>query len=385
MLKSRVSAFLVALTLVACSSGGDTGSSGVGFGQFKDSNTQGLNYVSGDLSGVTLADGSFEFVVGGTVTFSVGGVELGTTGGKSVVTPVDLVTRGSSSSPAVQNIVRFLMTLDSNGDPSDGITISPKVQAAAVDWQSVAFDGGSFQTALNTSLEAANAADPDNAANRIIRDAVAAQNHLESTLLCSYAGAYEGTFSGDDRGSFGVLVDATSGEVRGVAYSEIDQVFFELTGNSPITFDQNASFVSGNISSGATFSGQFDSVNALSGAWENAPDGGSYSGSRIGGAADAQYRFTGTFSSDASSSTEGLITLDINSANEVTGQVYDSVDDVLSSLSGSVSGTVLTATVGGSVSVTGTLDRETGTLSGTWNDPEANESGQFTGSGCRLN
>jgi hypothetical protein len=387
MLKSRVSAFLVALTLVACSSGGDTGSSGVGFGQFKDSNTQGLNYVSGDLSGVTLADGSFEFVVGGTVTFSVGGVELGTTGGKSVVTPVDLVTRGSSSSPAVQNIVRFLMTLDSNGDPSDGITISPKVQAAAVDWQSVAFDGGSFQTALNTSLEAANAADPDNAANRIIRDAVAAQNHLESTLLCSYAGAYEGTFSGGDRGSFGILVDATSGEVRGMAYSDIEQISLELTGDSPITFDQNASFVSGNISSGATFSGQFDSVNGLSGTWENTlyGDGGSYSGSRIGGAADAQYRFTGTFSSDASSSTEGLITLDINSANEVTGQVYDSVDDVLSSLSGSVSGTALTATVAGSVSVTGTLDRDAGTLSGTWTDDEAGESGDFTGSGCRLN
>jgi hypothetical protein len=170
-----------------------------------------------------------------------------------------------------------------------------------------------------------------------------------------------------------------------VANSDIDQVPFELTGDSPITFDQNVSFVSGHISSGATFSGQFDSVNALSGTWENAPDGGSYSGSRIGGAADAQYRFTGTFSSGAGSAPEGLITLDINAANEVTGQVYDSVDDVLSSLSGSVSGTDLTATVSGVVLVTGTLDREAGTLSGTWNDEQAGESGQFTGSGCRLN
>ena len=186
MLKIRFSAVLVALTLAACSNEGGTGSSGVGVGQFKDSNTQGLDYVSGNLSGVTLADGSFEFVPGGTVTFSVGGVELGTTDGKSVVTPVDLVPGGSSSSPAVQNIVRFLMTLDSNGDPSDGITISPEVQAAAVDWQPVAFDGGSFQTALNTSLEAANAADPDNAANRIIRDAVAAQNPSLARLREEY-------------------------------------------------------------------------------------------------------------------------------------------------------------------------------------------------------
>jgi hypothetical protein len=385
MLRSRISAFLVALTLAACSDGGDVGSSGVGLGQFKDSNTKGLNYVSGDLSGVTSEDGTFEFKIGGTVTFSVGAVELGTATGKAVMTPVDLVPDGSSSSPAVQNIVRYLMTLDSNGDPSDGITISSAVQEAAADWQPVAFGDGSFEAALSTSLAAANEADPVNALNRVITNAGAAQNHLESTLRCSYAGAYEGTFSGDDRGSFGVLVDATSGEVRGVAYSDIDQVSFELTGNSPITFDQNASFVSGNISSGATFSGQFDSVNALSGTWENAPDGGSYSGSRIGGAADAQYRFTGTFSSGAGSAPEGLITLDINAANEVTGQVYDSVDDVLSSLSGSVSGTDLTATVSGVVLVTGTLDREAGTLSGTWNDEQAGESGQFTGSGCRLN
>lgn len=184
-------------------------------------------------------------------------------------------------------------------------------------------------------------------------------------------------------------MDATSGEVRGVAYSELYNELLGLTSESPITFDQNVSFVSGDVTSGATFTGQFDSVNGVSGTWENTtenlPEGGSFSGSRIGGAADAQYRFTGTFSSGASSISEGLITLDVNGANEVTGKVYDSVDDELLSLSGSVLGTVLTATVGGSVTVTGTLDRETGTLSGTWNDEQAGESGQFTGSGCRLN
>ena len=184
-------------------------------------------------------------------------------------------------------------------------------------------------------------------------------------------------------------MDATSGEVRGVAYSELYNELLGLTSESPITFDQNVSFVSGDVTSGATFTGQFDSVNGVSGTWENTtenlPEGGSFSGSRIGGAADAQYRFTGTFSSGASSISEGLITLDVNGANEVTGLVYDSGEDELSSLSGSVAGTVLTATVAGSVSVTGTLDRDGGSLSGTWTDTQANESGQFTGSGCRLN
>ncbi len=230
MLRSRISAVLVALTLAACSDGSGVGSSGVGSGQFKDSNTQGLNYVSGDLSGVTLEDGTFKFETGGTVTFKLGAVVLGTTEGGSIVTPVDLVPDGSSSSPAVQNIVRFLMMLDSNGDPSDGITISAAVQEAAVDWLPMDFGAIGYGAALSTALAAANEADPDNAENRTISDAAAAQSHLESTLLCSYAGAYEGTFSGDDRGSFGILVGATSGEVRGVAYSDIDQVSLELTG-----------------------------------------------------------------------------------------------------------------------------------------------------------
>ena len=51
------------------------------------------------------------------VTFSVGGVALGTVAAEEVITPVDLVPDGTTDTPAVQNIVRFLMMLDDDGDP----------------------------------------------------------------------------------------------------------------------------------------------------------------------------------------------------------------------------------------------------------------------------
>jgi hypothetical protein len=48
--KNRVFAVLVALVLMACGEN-DRGGSGTGFGQFKDSKTSGLSYVSGIYQG----------------------------------------------------------------------------------------------------------------------------------------------------------------------------------------------------------------------------------------------------------------------------------------------------------------------------------------------
>ena len=99
-------------------------------GQFKDANAAGISYVSGRQSGVTDSQGRFTYEVGEAVTFSVGNVTLGETEGKSIVTPVDLVEQGSSSSKPVVNIARFLISLDQDAEPSNGIAISQDVQCA---------------------------------------------------------------------------------------------------------------------------------------------------------------------------------------------------------------------------------------------------------------
>lgn len=101
-------------------------------GQFIDAPVQGVNYISGSLSGVTGSNGEFQYETGNTVRFFIGDIALGgEVGGKAMITPLDLVENGAIDTPAVINIARLLQSLDS--DPGDEvITIPAEVRAAAV-------------------------------------------------------------------------------------------------------------------------------------------------------------------------------------------------------------------------------------------------------------
>jgi hypothetical protein len=191
-------------------------------------------------------------------------------------------------------------------------------------------------------------------------------------------------------------VDASTGLVSGFAYSAYDGLL-SLSGSTAVSFDQSAAFVSGNVSSGATFSGQFTSPDALAGNWNLSAtaESGTFSGNRIGGAADARYRFTGNFSTNLSSAviSTGLFTFDIDSGDDITGIAHtiyatDGTQNETTSLSGSLTGPSMSAQVmdGGTVDVTitGTLSKTTGTVDGTWSDAEGN-TGIFSGRGCQLN
>ena len=101
-------------------------------GQFIDAPVQGVNYISGSLSGVTGSNGEFQYETGNTVRFFIGDIALGgEVSGKAMITPLDLVENGAIDTPAVINIARLLQSLDS--DPGDEvITIPAEVRAAAV-------------------------------------------------------------------------------------------------------------------------------------------------------------------------------------------------------------------------------------------------------------
>ena len=99
-------------------------------GSFKDSAVAGINYVSGGETGTTDSDGTFKYEEGGTVTFSVGGVVIGSGPPSAEMTPVDIVDGGSEDNQAVVNIARFLQTLDDDGDPTNGIGISSTTSEA---------------------------------------------------------------------------------------------------------------------------------------------------------------------------------------------------------------------------------------------------------------
>lgn len=372
----------LAASLVACGGGGGGGGgTATGTGYFKDSATQGLAYQSGSITGVTDSSGRFTYEKGQMVTFSVGGVALGSASGGPVVTPVDLVSGGTTSTPKVQNIVRFLMMLDDDGNPDNGITISSAVQTAAQNWTQVDFSAADLGTELTTIIS--DVASVDNR-TPTLADAATAQTHLGSTLRCAYSGAFMGSYSGDDYGSFGVLVDAATGDVTGIAYSTPGDSVAVISGGTPVSLDQSATFVAGNISSGATFDGSFSSADQMSGTWNNTvyQESGTFSGSRIGGSSSAAYRFTGEFSG----TDYGLFAFDVDSSNHVTGVAYNVALDDLINLSGTVSGTSLSVTASDGSTIAGTLNTTSGALSGEWIGPSGSgASGTYLGSGCKLN
>lgn len=94
-------------------------------GVFLDSAVEGLNYATETLSGVTNSNGEFEYKDGETVTFSLYGQELNSVPGFNIITPFDST---SFSDRYSINLLKFLQTIDSDGDPSNGISV-PQLDA----------------------------------------------------------------------------------------------------------------------------------------------------------------------------------------------------------------------------------------------------------------
>ncbi len=364
------------LLLSACSSGGDGGGGSDITGQFVDSAVDGLNYSAGDVSGITDNLGRFTVPAGSQVTFSIGGIELGTAPAAEFITPVTLISGADDENhPTVQNIARLLQSLDSNSDPLDGIEIPSTVRAAAallsVD---VAASVAAFETNTDLALllQAAGVADLVSAAD--------ASNHLSIALTASYAGLYEGNFSGTDSGSFAVVVDRY-GEILGAAVASSEPT--EIIGVSG-SVDSDGTGVFGNATSGATFDGTVSS-STLSGNWVNTfiSEGGTYSGG-LTGSPDAFVSnlfpfiraYAGTFEFDGTSTTfsanvdaRAHISLSLGDGSEAVALI-ESVDGSSAQITGiSDEGTV----------IDGTINSNSGVISGTLRNDFTGDSGTFSG------
>jgi hypothetical protein len=98
-------------------------------GNFNAPATEGLNYESGALTGITGKDGEFQYVAGSPVEFAIGDIQLGTAVmGKSVITPRDLVLEDTNADTAAVNITRLLQSLDA--DLSDEVVTIPAIARA---------------------------------------------------------------------------------------------------------------------------------------------------------------------------------------------------------------------------------------------------------------
>ncbi|MEY2839817.1 MAG: hypothetical protein RJB60_2116 [Pseudomonadota bacterium] len=115
-----------ALALSACGGGGGSDTpaavAGTQTGVFVDSAVEGLSYeTSSGVKGTTDAQGRFKYNEGDTVTFKAGGVTLGSGKATGTVTPAHI--SGGEDTNKFTNLLVLLQSLDTDGDPSNGITL----------------------------------------------------------------------------------------------------------------------------------------------------------------------------------------------------------------------------------------------------------------------
>lgn len=269
----------VAMGLSACGGGGGGGGAITSQGQFQDSAVEGLSYAAGGLTGETDAQGTFFFPLGASVQFSIGGIKLPVATAKTVMTPVDLVPGARDEIDlTVTNIARLLQTLDDDGDPSNGITITEAVRNGAAG-RSIDFGVTDFENDGNVQIVVSELTALTPAGPRILVSSQDAQDHLRVTLLGILSGTYSGTYTGDDVGTFTALVDA-AGVITGSGVSTL--IGGDFTFNGTVTSSGEATFapVAGTISSGATFEGNMTFTGEVSGTWINSVtgDSGTFSG-----------------------------------------------------------------------------------------------------------
>ena len=101
-------------------------------GVFTDSSVEGLIYTTETHSGITDENGNFDYEEGETVTFYIGDIILGSAPAAEEISPIDIASalEADINTLEVQNIAAFLQTLDEDGNPDNGIKITPEVIAA---------------------------------------------------------------------------------------------------------------------------------------------------------------------------------------------------------------------------------------------------------------
>ena len=118
-------------------------------GVFQAGNVRGVHYRTQTRDGLTDASGTFKYLAGETVTFSVGAIRLGSAPAATTITPftlaglappttelalrreLDRATRTTSAFVRAVNIQRFLLALDADHDPANGIDVRSRTSALA--------------------------------------------------------------------------------------------------------------------------------------------------------------------------------------------------------------------------------------------------------------
>ena len=139
-------ATVAVLSLVGCGGGSSDTTVATGKSFYLDSAVSGINYKCGTQEGITDAEGAFTFDVGSSCTFYLGDIQL-----RDIA--ADVLKDGESIVEDDAKIAQLLQTLDEDGDPTNGITVSPEV----VDAMSTALNANGGNGTLPDTEEELNA------------------------------------------------------------------------------------------------------------------------------------------------------------------------------------------------------------------------------------
>ena len=130
--------------LSACSDNNSTDT--VQTGQLIDSAVEGVEYETPSFTGITNANGEFQYRTGENITFHIGAIQL-SVGEKAIaqtiMTPVGLTGSSDPGETKAINLMQLLQSLDEDGDPTNGIKISEAVrmnaESSTLNFESVTF------------------------------------------------------------------------------------------------------------------------------------------------------------------------------------------------------------------------------------------------------
>jgi hypothetical protein len=151
----------LALALAACGGGGSNEPVKTAVnGNFVDAAVEGAEYIAGTAAkAATGSKGEFTCKEGDSVSFSVGGMALGSAACAPIITPLQLAGVADVKDARVVNRLLALQLLDEDNDPSNGIRITTAVKTAlagkTADFSAAAAD---FNKAMAANLAVAGAA-----------------------------------------------------------------------------------------------------------------------------------------------------------------------------------------------------------------------------------
>lgn len=164
-------------------------------GVFLDGAVENLDYVAGTAAKAsTNAKGEFTCYAGDTVTFSIGGIALGSAPCAATITPLQLAGVSDVKDSKVVNRLLALQLLDEDSDPANGIKLTADVKTALAS-KSADFNAAAdaFNTALSANLTAAGAKyaarSVDDSRRALVRE------HFEDTLASKVGTPVNETFN----------------------------------------------------------------------------------------------------------------------------------------------------------------------------------------------